>query len=109
MPFPLAWVRAQFPQIKVVGGYRQASSGEHPLGRALDFMIPNYQSSEGRALGTALADWARANAREYDINYVVWRQRIWNVQRDREGWRFMADRGNDSANHINHVHISVYP
>jgi uncharacterized protein YgiM (DUF1202 family) len=101
--------RAKFPQIKVVGGYRQASSGEHPLGRALDLMIPNYQSSEGRALGTALADWARANAREYDINYVVWRQRIWNIQRDREGWRFMADRGNDSANHINHVHISVYP
>lgn len=101
--------RAKFPQIKVVGGYRPASSGEHPLGRALDFMIPNYQSSEGRALGTALADWARANAREYDINYVVWRQRIWNIQRDREGWRFMADRGNDSANHINHVHITVYP
>ena len=92
--------RAQFPEIKVVGGYRQASSGEHPLGRALDLMIPNYKSASGRALGTRLAEWARANARDMNINYVVWRQRIWNIQRDREGWRFMADRGGDSANHI---------
>ncbi len=38
-------LRAEFPQIRTVYGWRQASSGEHPLGRALDVMIPNYQSS----------------------------------------------------------------
>jgi uncharacterized protein YgiM (DUF1202 family) len=101
-------IRNRFPAIKVVYGWRSASSGEHPLGRALDIMIPNYSSASGRALGTDVADWARANGRRLDINYVIWRQRIWNIQRDREGWRFMADRGNDSANHINHVHISVF-
>ena len=101
-------LRDMFPEIKTVYGYRAASSGEHPLGRALDVMIPNYKSESGRALGTRVAEWARANAKRLDINYVVWRQQIWNIQRDREGWRFMADRGDDSANHINHVHISVF-
>jgi uncharacterized protein YgiM (DUF1202 family) len=101
-------LRAKVPQIRTVGGWRPASSGEHPLGRALDVMIPNYQSASGRDLGYRIANWAQQNARRLDINYVVWRQRIWNIQRDGEGWRFMADRGGDSANHINHVHISVF-
>ena len=83
------------------------SSGEHPLGRALDVMIPNYQSSSGRELGTDIAEWVGTNAGSLDLEYVIWRQQIWNPRRAGEGWRFMADRGSDSANHINHVHISV--
>ena len=55
----------------------------------------------GRRLG-------KGNARELGINYVIWHQHIWNIERDAEGWRYMADRGSDSANHINHVHITVY-
>ena len=39
---------------------------------------------------------------------MIWDQRIWNIERDREGWRFMANRGSDSANHKNHVHVTVY-
>ena len=100
-------LRAEFPQIRTVYGWRQASSGEHPLGRALDVMIPNYQSSKGQALGTDIAEWVRTNAGSLDLEYVIWRQQIWNPRRAGEGWRFMADRGSDSANHINHVHISV--
>ena len=70
-------------------------------------MIPNYKSRRA-------ARWAPARRlgpgqrTSLDINYVVWRQQIWNIQRAGEGWRFMADRGDDSANHINHVHISVF-
>jgi hypothetical protein len=30
------------------------------------------------------------------------------VQRDKEGWRYMAGRGSDSANHKNHVHVTVF-
>lgn len=101
--------RAAFPQIKVVYGWREASSGEHPAGRALDLMIPNYRTAEGRQLGTELANWARQNAPGLRIHYVIWRQQIFNVQRAGEGWRFMADRGDDSSNHLNHVHISVLP
>ena len=100
--------RKAFPQVKNVGGWYQSNAGEHPLGRAIDIMVPNYKSAEGRELGYSIAAWAKKNARALNINYVVWRQHIWNIQRDKEGWRFMADRGDDSSNHMNHVHISVF-
>jgi ribonuclease D len=70
-------------------------------------MIPNYRSASGKALGYKVAAWAKANARDLEINYVIWNQHIWNVQRNGEGWRYMADRGDDSSNHKNHVHITV--
>ena len=97
-----------FPQITTYYGVRADSLPDHPSGRALDLMIPNYTSAAGQALGYQVADWAKINARELGINYVIWHQHIWNIERDAEGWRYMADRGGDSANHINHVHITVY-
>jgi uncharacterized protein YgiM (DUF1202 family) len=100
--------RVRFPQITTYYGVRPDSIPDHPSGRALDLMIPGYTSAKGRALGGDVAAWARANARDLGIQYVIWNQRIWNVQRDKEGWRPMADRGGDSANHKNHVHITVY-
>lgn len=101
-------VRAKFPQITSIGGVRKDPLPDHPSGRALDLMIPNYKSASGKALGQEVALWAKANARNLGINYVIWNQHIWNIERDREGWRYMADRGGDSANHKNHVHITVY-
>ena len=100
--------RAAFPEITTYYGVRQDPIPDHPSGRALDLMIPNYTSSSGRALGTRVAEWARANHASLGIEYVIWNQRIWNVRRDSEGWRYMADRGGDSANHKNHVHITVF-
>ncbi len=101
-------VRAKFPQITTIYGWRRDVTPDHPAGRALDLMIPNYKSSSGRKLGGEVATWLRTNARELDVHYVIWDQRIWNIQRDREGWRYMANRGGDSANHKNHVHVTVW-
>ena len=39
---------------------------------------------------------------------MIWDQHIWNNERSGDGWRYMANRGSDSANHKNHVHITVY-
>jgi hypothetical protein len=39
---------------------------------------------------------------------VIWSQHIWTVQRSSEGWRAMPDRGSTTANHYDHVHVSVY-
>jgi uncharacterized protein YgiM (DUF1202 family) len=98
----------KFPQIKTVGGKRPDSLPDHPSGRALDIMVPNYKSAAGKKLGGQIAAWARANARSLGINYVIWNQHIWNINRDGEGWRYMASRGSDSANHKNHVHVTVF-
>ncbi|WP_375432888.1 SH3 domain-containing protein [uncultured Friedmanniella sp.] len=98
----------KFPQIVTYYGVRKDPIPDHPSGRALDLMLPNYTSKKGQALGYAVRDWARAHARELGIQYVIFHQHIWNIQRDSEGWRYMSSRGSDSANHINHVHITVY-
>lgn len=99
---------ARFPQITTVYGVRQSATPDHPSGRAIDLMIPNYTSASGKKLGGEVAAWARANAKPLGINYVIWNQHIWNITRDKDGWRYMAGRGDDSANHKNHVHITVY-
>jgi len=100
--------RAKFPQITTYYTVRAGVFTDHSTGRALDLMIPNYRSASGKAFGYKVAAWAKANAKPLGINYVIWNQHIWNVQRDSEGWRSMADRGGDSANHKNHVHITVF-
>ncbi len=101
-------MRAKFPQITVYGGVRPSVIPDHEQGRALDAMIPDYRSASGRAFGYEVAAWAKTNARSLGINYIIWDQHIWNITRDSEGWRFMADRGSDSANHKNHIHITVF-
>jgi uncharacterized protein YgiM (DUF1202 family) len=97
-----------FPQITTYYGVRPDPYPDHPSGHALDLMTPGYPSASARALGFQVADWARTNARTLGIKYVIWDQHIWNIQRDAEGWRYMADRGSPSANHKNHVHITVF-
>lgn len=99
-------VWARHPQIKTLYGWRPDTMPDHPAGRALDVMIPSYKSNQ--ALGWEIANYYRANASKYNINYIIFGQRIWNVARDREGWRWMADRGSDNANHYNHVHINTH-
>ena len=101
-------VLAKWPQITTIYGVRADPIPDHPSGRAIDIMIPNYKSAGGKALGKEISRWAQANAKDLGIQYVIWDQRIWNVQRNAEGWRYMADRGGDSANHKNHVHITVF-
>ena len=88
-----------FPELSTYGGYD--AHGEHSSGRAVDFMISD------PALGQAVADWARAHASELDLYDVLWSQQIWTPVRSSEGWRSMPDRGSATANHFDHVHISV--
>jgi hypothetical protein len=63
-------------------------------------------SASARAHGDAVAQYAISNASSLGVKYVIWRQRIWDV-RSGGGWRAMEDRGSVTANHYDHVHISV--
>jgi uncharacterized protein YgiM (DUF1202 family) len=91
----------RYPQFTSFLG-RRSSSGYHGQGRALDCMISD------STVGWAAARWVRANAKTLGVSEVIYRQHIWTVQRSSDGWRSMSDRGSPTANHMDHVHVSVY-
>jgi hypothetical protein len=93
-------VCAAFPAVNAWGG-RSGSGGDHGSGHALDIM------STG-SLRDAIAIYVRSHAAEFGVSYVISAQRIWSVQRSSEGWRAMEDRGSTTANHYDHVHVSLY-
>lgn len=88
-----------FPQITTYGGYDP--HGEHASGKAIDIMTSDL------TLGNAIADFLQANASALNIFDVIWQQRIWTPVRASEGRRSMPDRGSPTANHLDHVHVSV--
>lgn len=100
-------VRNDWRAIKIIGGWRAGSrySGDHPAGRAIDVMIPRWKKNA--KLGHSVAKYFanKKNAKKYKIHYVIFRQKIWTVQNPH--WRKMANRGGVTANHFDHVHISV--
>lgn len=59
-----------------------------------------------KAKGHRIAEFSRKHHEQLNITYIIWKQRIWSVERASEGWRLMADAGSATANHRNHVHIS---
>ncbi len=103
----LAAVRKDWPQIRTIGGVHADPLPDHPSGRALDLMIPDYKSAAGKKLGQDLSRSLQKRQAELGINYIIWDQHIWNERRANDGWRYMAGRGSDSANHKNHVHVTV--
>jgi hypothetical protein len=92
-------VCAAFPEITTYGTYR--SDGEHSQGLAIDIMV------SGEA-GWEVAEFVRAHYQELGVNYVMYAQRIWSVDRASEGWRYVEDRGSATANHYDHVHVTTY-
>jgi hypothetical protein len=96
-------VCAECPQVQTYLGYRPGDDGEHGEGRALDIMV--YSDS---ALGDSIAEWVRAHYAQLHVSQVIWSQHIWTVQRSSEGWRWMPDMGSATANHYDHVHVTVY-
>ena len=88
-----------FPQITSYGGWD--NHGEHVSGKALDIMTSDV------ALGNAIAAFLQQHASELHLYDILWRQHIWTPVRASEGWRLFADRGSATANHMDHVHVSV--
>lgn len=85
----------------IYGVASRSYDSDHPLGLALDYMVGG-----NKATGEALANYMQANASKFGVKYIIWYQRIWNVERSGEGWRAMEDRGSVTANHMDHVHVS---
>jgi hypothetical protein len=93
---------AEFPEVTTYYGLRPGDDGEHGTGQAIDSMVPD------SATGDAIAEFVQDHYRALGVSEIIWSQRIWTVQRMSEGWRWMEDRGSDTANHYDHVHVTVY-
>jgi uncharacterized protein YraI len=92
-------VCANWPEITSYGTWR--NDGEHGEGRAIDIMVTG-------ETGWAIAEFLRANYSALGIEYIIFSQQMWSVERAGEGWRAMSDRGSTTANHYDHVHVTVY-
>ena len=95
-----ALISQTFPMITDIGGYRSPDGyNEHSSGRALDAMIPNWQSPAGIALGDQVAAWALSIP---GVQRVMWQKSLIYADGRREP---VPDRGSPTANHMDHVHI----
>lgn len=113
----LTCTSAQFPQILSWGGIGDRPStvdSDHQEGRALDAMIPGWDTPAGKALGDKIADWVVDNHAQLGVKYVIWNARIWSTTRPEQGWLTCGQGGHcyngaDATQaHRDHVHISVH-
>jgi hypothetical protein len=90
-------ISATFPQIREIGGVRPDPLPWHPLGLALDVMIPNPGSAEGIALGNAIVAFVLQNATRFGIQDAIWRG------------VYYTPTGAQSARvgHYDHVHVTT--
>jgi hypothetical protein len=79
----------------LIGVAQRSRQSDHPSGLAVDLMARGER-------GDRIAECALANQDELGISYVIWEQRV-NYG---DGWEPMSDRGGDTENHYDHVHIS---
>jgi hypothetical protein len=45
----------------------------------------------------------------FGVTQVIFQQQIWTPARSKEGWRDQGDRGGDTQNHFDHIHVSFGP
>jgi hypothetical protein len=91
-------IRDNFPQVTSYGGFRPGDM-DHGSGNAVDAMVSS------RSTGDAVASYVMAHASELNVKYIIWYQRIWYPSSGT--WKSMEDRGGVTANHMDHVHVSV--
>lgn len=90
---------------------RPGSKSEHPLGRACDITFGNPIGKEPTPAqieaGWEITNWMKDHADELGVEYLIWQNKIWNINRDDEGWRDYT-RGTDvTTKHIDHVHATT--
>jgi hypothetical protein len=96
---------AVFPQVESFAMWREIDDfPDHPSGRAVDAMVPAWDTDEGRDLGDAIADYVMAHSDTLHVVYIIWQQ---NYRPVGGAGNRMEDRGSPTANHFDHVHITV--
>ena len=74
----LRCAKAKFPSLVDFGGTRPDPLPDHPSGRAVDMMIPDYRTSEGKAFGWQVAHWLKDHRTQLGIQYLIFDAKIWS-------------------------------
>ena len=112
----LRCIHEQFPEIESWSGVSPRPDNpesDHPTGRAVDAMIPDYGTDAGRQYGRKVAEWVKANASGLGVKYVIFDAKIWEVSpnENETGWQpyeHPSGATDDTSLHRDHVHVSVY-
>jgi hypothetical protein len=91
-------ISATFPQIHEIGGCRPDPLPWHPLGLALDVMIPDPESEGGIALGDQIVAYVLSNATRFGIQDAIWRGVYYTPGGAQSGGRY---------GHYDHVHVTT--
>ena len=98
----------RFGPFPTIGCFR-AGDQDHGTGTACDFMESTggqMPSAAAQEHGDKVAQYAISHASSLGVKYIIWKQRIYDI-RAGGGWSPMEDRGGITANHFDHVHVSV--
>jgi len=101
-------IESAFPGVNSIGGWRppditaNGTFTEHSSGQAIDVMVPNWNTPQGKSYGEQIKAYALANASSLGVDYVLWQQTQWNADGSSSA---MSDRGSPTQNHMDHVHI----
>lgn len=94
-----------FPEIHGIGGYRLDPLRWHPEGLAIDVMIPNWHTVEGKDLGDQIVAFVLANSERLGIDHAIWR----GVFYSHDNTRGVAHgHGDKHGDHYDHVHIATF-
>ena len=90
-------ISAAFREIHEIGGVRPDPLPWHPLGLAIDVMIPNPGTPEGIALGNQIVAFVLQNASRFGMQDAIWR-----------GVYYTPNGAQPSRlGHYDHVHVTT--
>jgi len=90
-------ISVAFPEIKHIGGVRPDALPWHPMGLAIDVMIPNPGSAEGVALGNQIVSYVLKNAARFGMQDAIWRG-VYYTPSGPSGFGY---------GHYDHVHVTT--
>ena len=81
---------------------------DHGSGRAVDVMVPRWNTAAGKAQGWQVANYVTANAKRWGVTYVIWDAKIYNTSTGKwKAYRHPSGARDANNMHLNHVHVSV--
>jgi peptidoglycan hydrolase-like protein with peptidoglycan-binding domain len=104
----LARVAGAMGVLHVWGYDPNAGNPEHHAGTAADFMLYTKDGKIDTALGWRIRAYLWANRKRLGVRHIIYRRSIISTVVQPGVNRPMADRGNATDNHMDHVHVQFF-